>query len=51
MSEKNVKFVVVGDAGENCTYENLTKAFRLILEGAEPVAMERIDTGWERTDC
>ena len=33
-----VKFVVVGDARENITYENMNKAFRYLTEGAKLVA-------------
>ena len=33
-----VDFVVVGDARENFTYENMNKAFRLLFNGAELIA-------------
>lgn len=34
-----LKYVVVADAYSNFTYQNLNKAFRLILEGAELIAV------------
>ncbi len=33
-----IKYVVVGDARENITYENMTRAFRYLIEGAELIA-------------
>lgn len=41
----DASFVVVGDAGENMTYERLNHAFRLLIEDAELVAMEK-DRYW-----
>ncbi|NYT20986.1 MAG: TIGR01458 family HAD-type hydrolase [Methanomicrobiales archaeon] len=41
--------VVIGDAGDRFTYESLNEAFRLLLEGAELVALER-DRYWMGTD-
>jgi len=43
--DENVDFVVVGDAGENFTFERLNRAFRLILGGAEIIALEK-DRYW-----
>ena len=40
-----VDFVVVGDAGENITYENMNSAFRSLLGGAELIALEK-DRYW-----
>ncbi|PKG31326.1 TIGR01458 family HAD-type hydrolase [Methanoregula sp.] len=37
--------VIIGDAGDNFTYGNLTKAMRLILDGAGLIALER-DRYW-----
>ena len=33
-----IKYVVVGDARENITYENMNRAFRYLIEGAELIA-------------
>ncbi len=45
LTEEDPDFVVVGDAGDNFTFENLNKAFNLLLEGAELIAMEK-DRYW-----
>ncbi|OPY54507.1 MAG: putative HAD-hydrolase [Methanosaeta sp. PtaU1.Bin060] len=49
IAEKDVDYVVVGDAGERFTFENLNMALRLILEGAEIMALER-DRYWMQSD-
>ena len=36
--EEPVKYVVVGDARNNFTYENMNKAFRYLMDGAELIA-------------
>lgn len=41
--------VVVGDAGDNFTYQTLTKAFRLLIDGATLIALER-DRYWMGED-
>ena len=41
----DVNFVIVGDAGEKFSFENMTRAFRLILNGAEILALE-MDKYW-----
>jgi len=41
----DVDFVIVGDAGEKFSFENMTRAFRLILNGAEILALE-MDKYW-----
>ncbi|MHC1628558.1 MAG: TIGR01458 family HAD-type hydrolase [Candidatus Nezhaarchaeales archaeon] len=46
LTDEKPNFVVVGDAGENFTHTALTKAFRLLLEGAELIAMEK-DRYWK----
>lgn len=43
--EDRADYVVIGDAGENMTYDNLTRAFRLINKGAEIIALEK-DRYW-----
>ncbi|MCK9631136.1 MAG: TIGR01458 family HAD-type hydrolase [Methanoregula sp.] len=43
-SEKT-DFVIVGDAGEALTYRSLNTAFRLLIEGAELIALEK-DRYW-----
>lgn len=45
LTEKNPDYVVVGDAAENFSFENMNKAFRLLLGGAELLAMEK-DRHW-----
>lgn len=45
IAEKDVDFVVLGDAGPQFTFEMLNKALRLILDGAEVLALER-DRYW-----
>jgi HAD superfamily hydrolase (TIGR01458 family) len=48
-SEREVDFIVVGDAGENFTYRNLNLAMRLVLGGAGILALER-DRYWIGAD-
>jgi HAD superfamily hydrolase (TIGR01458 family) len=38
-------FVVLGDAGENFSFQNMNKALRLIMDGAKIIAMEK-DKYW-----
>lgn len=45
LTDKDPDFVVIGDAGENFTFENMNKAFNLLLEGSELIAMEK-DRYW-----
>ena len=45
ITDDDPKFVILGDAGDNFTYASLNKAFRLVLSGAELVAMEK-DRYW-----
>ena len=40
-----VDYVVVGDAGDTMTYRNLNRAFRVINDGAEIIALEK-DRFW-----
>lgn len=42
-------FVIVGDAGEAITYDNLNSAFRCLMEGAELIALEK-DRYWMAAD-
>jgi HAD superfamily hydrolase (TIGR01458 family) len=49
IDEKDVDFVVVGDAGKDFTFENMNKAFRAILDGAGIIAMEK-DRYWLSDD-
>ena len=49
ITEKGVDYVVVGDAGERFTFEKLNRALRLILEGAEILALEK-DRYWMQSD-
>lgn len=43
--EENVDYVVVGDAGDSFTFQRLNQALRLILDGAEILALE-MDRYW-----
>jgi len=49
IAEKDVDFVVIGDAGNDFTFERLNLALRLILDGAEILALER-DRYWMESD-
>lgn len=44
-AEEDVDFVVIGDAGDVFTYDRLNNALRLVLDGAEILALER-DRYW-----
>ncbi|MDD1720267.1 MAG: TIGR01458 family HAD-type hydrolase [Methanoregulaceae archaeon] len=45
VAEESVDFVVVGDAGDNFTYDLMNKAFRMVLGGAGILALEK-DRYW-----
>lgn len=45
VAEEDVDVVIVGDAGENFTYDRMNAAFRLLENGAELVALEK-DRYW-----
>jgi HAD superfamily hydrolase (TIGR01458 family) len=45
IAKEDVDYVVMGDAGESFTFERLNQALRLILDGAEILAME-MDRYW-----
>jgi len=45
LTETKPDFVVVGDAGDDFSFQNMNKAFRLVLGGAKLVAMEK-DRHW-----
>ncbi|HOI57273.1 MULTISPECIES: TIGR01458 family HAD-type hydrolase [unclassified Methanoculleus] len=47
--EENPDAVVVADAAEGFTYENMNRAFRLLLSGADLVALEK-DRYWMGSD-
>ncbi len=49
ITEDDADFVVVGDAGNEFTYDRLNKALRLVLDGAEILALE-IDRYWMGSD-
>jgi len=42
-------FVVIGDAGDNITYDTLNTAFRFLMEGADLIALEK-DRYWMASD-
>ncbi len=44
-SEEDVDYVVVGDAGSDFTFDRMNKALRLVLDGAEILALE-MDRYW-----
>ena len=45
LAEDKVDYVIIGDAAENFKFNTLNKAFRLILEGADIIALEK-DKYW-----
>jgi HAD superfamily hydrolase (TIGR01458 family) len=47
--DRDVDFVVIGDAGDNFTYKTMTRAFRLVREGAGIIALEK-DRFWMGDD-
>ncbi len=49
LAEKNVDFVVLGDAGQEFTFDRMNKSLRLVLEGAEIMALE-MDRYWMEPD-
>lgn len=48
-SIENADYVIVGDAGDAATYGNLNTAFRLLMDGAELIALEK-DRYWMAQD-
>ena len=46
---ENADYVIVGDAGDAATYGNLNTAFRLLMDGAELIALEK-DRYWMAQD-
>jgi HAD superfamily hydrolase (TIGR01458 family) len=48
-SEEDVDYVVVGDAGNGFTFERLNQALRLILDGADILALE-MDRYWKEPE-
>lgn len=49
LGDQEVDFVIIGDAGDQFTFPALNHAFRLVLEGAELLALER-DRYWMGAD-
>jgi HAD superfamily hydrolase (TIGR01458 family) len=49
VSEEDVDYVVVGDAGNGFTFERLNQALRLILDGADILALE-MDRYWKEPE-
>ena len=49
LADDDVDFVIVGDAGRDFTFDRLNHALRLILEGAEILALEQ-DRYWQESD-
>ena len=49
LSDEDVDFVVVGDAGRDFTFDRLNKALRLIIDGAQILALEQ-DRYWQESD-
>jgi len=48
-ASQSADYVIVGDAGDNATYNSLNTAFRLLMDGAELIALER-DRYWMAQD-
>lgn len=49
ITEKDADYVIVGDAGDRFTFDLLNRALRMILDGAEILALER-DRYWMGSD-
>jgi HAD superfamily hydrolase (TIGR01458 family) len=49
VTESDVDYIVVGDAGDKFTFDRMNQALRLILDGAEILALER-DRYWMGSD-
>jgi HAD superfamily hydrolase (TIGR01458 family) len=49
LASNDVDFVIIGDAGQNFTFDRLNLALRLILDGAEILALEQ-DRYWQESD-
>lgn len=49
LANEDVDFVIVGDAGQNFTFDRLNLALRLILNGAKILALEQ-DRYWQESD-
>jgi HAD superfamily hydrolase (TIGR01458 family) len=49
LAEDDVDFVVLGDAERDFTFDRLNRAFRLVMDGAEIIALEK-DRYWMGTD-
>lgn len=49
ITDKNPDYVVIGDAADNFSYANMNKAFNLLLQGSELIALEE-DRYWESPD-
>jgi HAD superfamily hydrolase (TIGR01458 family) len=47
--DEEADFVVIGDAGDDFTFSLLNKAFRLIMDGAKMIALEK-DRYWMASD-
>jgi HAD superfamily hydrolase (TIGR01458 family) len=45
VTDRDVDAVIVGDAGENFTYDRMNRAFRLLMDGADLIALEK-DRYW-----
>jgi HAD superfamily hydrolase (TIGR01458 family) len=48
-SDTKPDWVIIGDAGDKITYDNLNTAFRFLMEGAELIALEN-DRYWMAAD-
>jgi len=46
---KKADVVIIGDAGDDASYANLNNAFRLLMDGAELIALEK-DRYWKAPD-
>jgi HAD superfamily hydrolase (TIGR01458 family) len=46
---ETAEYVIVGDAGDAASYDTLNKAFRLLMDGAELIALEK-DRYWMAED-
>jgi HAD superfamily hydrolase (TIGR01458 family) len=49
IADEKADYVIVGDAGENFTFQNLNRAMRILLEEAELLALEK-DRYWREPE-
>ncbi len=48
ITKNNPEYLVIGDVGEDLTYDRLNEAFRLVMSGAEMLALQK-NRYWQRS--